>query len=252
MKLFDANTWIGAWPFALLTEFTAASLAKHLKAHKIDRALVSSLQSVFHPEPGFGNRHLLRETRRQPALVPVPVINPSLANWREELATVTADSRVRAVRILPNYHNYRLTHRAVNALLHELHSQGLRLIVNARLIDERHEYFAMKMKGVPTADLSRLLRRHPDVPILATGLGRTEIIALTPEHPNLLAEFSYAEWHNTVEYLLTRADPSQLVFGTLTPFLVTEAGVRKLTTAKISPADAKKMSSENLRKFLAV
>ena len=73
--------------------------------------------AVFAPAPQPANRALLAGTRGIRGLVPVPVINPALANWREDLAEVAVDPRVSAVRLLPNYHDYRLSAPAVDELL---------------------------------------------------------------------------------------------------------------------------------------
>ena len=146
MKYFDANTWTGRWPFAFIDGHTPGSLAKHLGKHGIRRALVSPLDAVFAPATGPANRELLRSTRGISGLVPVPVINPALANWREELSAVATDPRVRVVRVLPAYHNFRLGSRAVDELAAELVRRKLRLIVQVRLIDHRHEYHALTIK----------------------------------------------------------------------------------------------------------
>jgi hypothetical protein len=251
MKTFDANTWIGRWPFAFLEVYTARSLAKELRRHGIERALVSPLDAVFAPEPGPANRELLRTTRRVDMLVPVPVINPALANWREELAKIAGDPRVLAVRILPAYHNYRLNHRAVDELAGELRRRRLRLIVQVRLIDERHEFHALTIKPVPVADLAAFSKRHTRLPVLASGLLRSEVLALLPKHPDLLADLSLAEWHDTLEHLLAKVATRQLAFASHTPFLITAAARAKVDTADIVEAKRAAIAGKNLERFMA-
>jgi predicted TIM-barrel fold metal-dependent hydrolase len=251
MKYFDANTWTGRWPFAFVEEHNARSLAAHLRAHGIGRALVSPLDAVFAPEPGPANRQLLRATRGLAAFVPVPVINPALANWREELADCAADSRVRAVRLLPRYHNYRLQAPAVGELVAELARRRLRLIVQVRLIDERHEFHAMNLQPVPVAELQAFLWQHPKLPVLASGLLRAEILPLAPKHPRLLADLSLAEWHDTIPHLLAKVPAGQLAFASHTPFLVTAAARAKLDRAETPAARRAAIAARNLERFLA-
>jgi uncharacterized protein len=251
MTFLDANTWIGRWPFAFLADFSARTLSDHLHRHGIRRALISPLDAVFAPEPGPANRELLRVTRKLSQLIPVPVINPMLANWRDELAACAADKRVRAVRILPNYHNYRLHTRRMDALIEALADCNIRLIVNIRLIDERHEYFALTIKSVPAADLAKLLSRHPDVPVLASGLGRTDIRTLAAKFPQLLADLSFAEWDETIENLLQSAPAGQLAFASHTPFLITQAAVDKLSAARVSASIRSQIAAQNLENFLS-
>ena len=175
MNYFDAHTWIGRWPFAFCDVHSPATLSTHLKKHGIRQALVSPLDAVFAPEPGPANADLLRETRGLMALHPVPVINPALGNWREELANAAGDPRVRAVRLLPNYHNYRLKLRAVDELMQAALERGLRVIIQARLIDERHEYHAMMIKGVPVKELDTFLQLHAKTPVLVSDEASTAI-----------------------------------------------------------------------------
>ena len=250
MKYLDANTWTGRWPFAFIEEHTPRSLAAHLRDHGISRALVSPLDAVFAPEPGPANYQLVRTTEGVSGLMPVPVINPALANWREELAVVAADRRVRAVRLLPRYHNYRLGARAVTELVAELTRHKLRPIVQVRLIDERHEFHAMNLKPVPVAELAALLAAHPKVPVIASGLLRAEILPLAPKHPNLLADLSFAEWHDTIPHLLAKVPARQLAFASHTPFLVTSAARDKLDRAETPTARRVAIASGNLERFL--
>lgn len=250
MKYFDANTWTGRWPFAFCDAHTPLSLAAHLRAHGIRRALVSPLEAVFAPEPGPANRALLRATRGVAGLKPVPVINPALANWREELDGIAADPRVRAVRLLPNYHNYRLKGRAVDAFLADLAVRNLRLIVQVRLIDHRHEYHAMKLKPVPVKDLTALLTRHPRLSMLASGLLLPELLQLAPQFPRMLADLSFVEWHDTMEYVRKKVPARQLVFASHTPLLITAAARAKLDASTLPASEQKAIAGDNLERWL--
>lgn len=252
MNYLDANTWTGRWPFALIDAHPPRSLAAHLGRHGIRRALVSPLEAVFAPATGPANRELLRSTRGVAGLVPVPVINPALANWREELSAIAADPRVRAVRLLPAYHNYRLSHRAVDALAAELVRRKLRLIVQVRLIDERHEYHALTIKPVKAAEVGALVQRHPRLRVLASGLLSSEVRALLPQHPRLMADLSFAEWHETMRHLLAKVSASQFCFASHTPFFITAAARAKLDPSGWPKAKLAAIASRNLERWLGL
>ncbi len=252
MNYLDASTWTGRWPFALIDAHTSRSLTAHLGRHGIRRALVSPLDAVFAPATGSANCELLRLTRGVAGLVPVPVINPALTNWREELAAMAADPRVRAVRLLPAYHNYRLSHRAVDALATELVRRKLWLIVQVRLIDERHEYHALTIKPVRATDLGALGQRHPRLRVLASGLLRSEVLAVLPKHPRLMADLSFAEWHETMSHLLAKVSASQLCFASHTPFFITAAARAKLDPSGLPKAKLAAIASRNLERWLGL
>lgn len=250
MRTFDALVWSGRWPFAFLPEFGPRTLAAHLRRKGIGRALVSPLEAVLQPEPGPANRALLLGTRRVAGLVPVPILNPALANWREELATCAADGRVRAVRVLPNYHGWRLTGRAGAQLAEELGRRGLRLAVQVRLVDERHEFHAMRLKGVSVGEMDRFLRRHPALPVLASGLTRPELFALAGAHPQLLADLAWVEWHETLRHVLERVPERQLVLASHTPFLITGAARAKVEKSGLGRRVLVPIAAGNLERWL--
>jgi hypothetical protein len=60
LKAFDALTWLGHWPFAFLAERNASGLARHLRAHGIDRALVIPARCRVRTGAGRPNRALFR------------------------------------------------------------------------------------------------------------------------------------------------------------------------------------------------
>ena len=251
MNYFDANTWVGRWPFAFLPAHTPRTLAAHLRGLGIRSALVSPIDAALAPSPGPANRELLRATRGLAALVPVPVVNPALADWRDDLAVCAADPRVRAVRVLPNYHNFRMRSRAMSELTGELLRRRFRLIVQVRLVDERHEFHAMRLKGVPVADLDGFMDSHPRLGVLACGLTRTELFALAPKHPRLLADLSFVEWHDTLRAALAKVPSRQLVFGSHTPFFITAASRAKIAASTLGAGRMKQVAAENLSRFLA-
>lgn len=251
LTFFDANTWIGRWPFSFAPAFTPRTLRTHLSRHGIARALVSPLDAVFQPEPGPANRILLRTTRGHRGLVPVPVINPGLGNWEEELDRCARDPRVRAVRVLPAYHAFRLDGPEASALTAALTERGLRLIVQVQLIDARHEFHAMELKPVPAEQLKAFLRSHRELPVLASGLMRPELKALAPAFPHLLCDLSFAEWYDTLGHLTAKVDPRQLAFASHTPFLIAAAARAKLDSAALQTKPKQAVAAGNLERFLA-
>ena len=246
--MIDTNAYLGSWPFNFTPDRTPARLVRHLAGHGIKRALVSHFDAVFQPEPMPANRRLFAAVKRTPQLVPVPIINLRLANWREQLAECAA-ARVCAVKLTPNFHNYTLADPVVAGFLSALVKAKLKLVINVRFEDERHRYFGLKIVGLPMADLKAFLQRHPGVHPLVTGICRPELKELARSVKNFSADISYCEWHNTLADLLAALPASRLMLGTCTPMLSTRGEVDKLRLANI-PARAKTLiGSANAAKF---
>jgi len=247
--LIDANVHLGSWPFSPLLERTGPQLAAHLAAHGIRRAFASHLGSVFLPEPMPANRLLFAAVRRTPALQPVPTINPALANWREQLAACRDAADLRAVRIFPNFHNYRLRLRRLDDFMAALAEAKLRLVLNVRLEDERHKYFALRIKGVPVPEIGAFLARFPQHHVLLSGAYKPEVEKLAPLHPNFSAELTFCETFKTLESMLKNVPARRLLFGTGTPFLSTRGEVDKLRLALIPARAQALIGAENARRF---
>ena len=247
--LIDANVNLGPWPFTPVPDYTGPQLAAHLATNGIRRALVSHLGAVFLPDPMPANRRLFATVARTPALLPVPILNPALRTWPEQLAECRAAAPIRAVKILPNYHNYSLKAGHLDAFMAALAEAKLKLILNVRLEDERHKYFALRIKGVPVPAISAFLKRFPSHHVLLTGLYKPELEKLAPDHVSFSADIAFCEWFNTLELLLKKIPARRLLLGTCTPLLSTRGEVDKLVRAQI-PAGAKALiGSGNAQRF---
>jgi predicted TIM-barrel fold metal-dependent hydrolase len=250
--LIDTNVNLGPWPFTPVPDRTGPALVRHLAASGIRRALVSHLGAVFLPEPMPANRQLFAAVRNTPALIPVPVINPALRNWPEQLAECRAAAPIRAVKILPNYHNYRLDASPLAPFMAVLAAARLRLILNVRLEDERHKYFALRMKGVPVPQLARFLKRFPRHHVLLSGIYKPEVEKLAPDFTNFSAEISFCECTNCLELMLPKFPARRLMLGTCSPLMSTRGQADKLRRANI-PARAKALiGSGNARRFFSL
>lgn len=246
--LIDSNVNLGAWPFNLAPDRPAPALASHLAANGVARALVSPLGAVFQPDPMPANRALFAATKRQPRLVPVPVVNLQLANWRDQLAECV-DAGAPAVKLMPNFHNYRLNARRLDEFMPALAATKRRLVVNIRFEDERHRYFALRIKGVPVAELAAFLKKFPDEHVLLTGIQRPEAKELAKSVDNFSVELSFCEWIDTIEDLLQVIPARRLLLGTCTPLLSTRGGLDKLRGAKLPAKTKELIGSANARRF---
>ena len=253
--LIDTNVHLGSWPFTPIPDRTGPELVAHLAASGIRRALVSHLGAVFQPEPMPANRRLFAALRHTPGLLPVPIINVALANWREQLAECRAAADIRAVKILPNFHNYRLGSPRLADFMAALAKTRLKLMLNFRLEDERHKYFALKMKGVPLPDVIAFLQRFPTHHVLLTGAYWTqEVLPLVTKHAdlNFSVEIAFCETFKTLETMLGKIPARRLMLGTNTPLLSTRGQVDKLRCAMI-PAKAKALiGSDNARRLYSL
>ena len=250
-SLIDANCWLGSWPFQVFTHNSAAALAEHLASEEITTALVSPTEAILHPDPNIFNDLLINTVEDYPLLKPVPVVNPTLANWKTSMAIYASTDNVHSIRILPNYHNYSLNAPCVRELMMILAELAMPLMIQIRMEDERSQYPLMQVAGVSCDEIIELAERFPDVSIICLGAYFNEAIGLLLNSWNVYVDISFIDKINTLNSLLERTTHDRIVFGSHTPFFYTRSAVLKADTGGILPDAARAIISENISLLLS-
>ena len=116
--LIDTNAYLGHWPFRQLRHNTAPKLLKLMDKKGIEQAWVSSVSAVWYKNPQTANAELAREVRRhRERMMPFAVINPTYADWEQDLRTCADEHGFRGLRLYPHYHNYSLSDACCNELV---------------------------------------------------------------------------------------------------------------------------------------
>ena len=247
--MHDASAFVGNWPFVDTAECTLERVKADLREAGLSGAAFSPAEAVLHPEPMAANERLFAAAAAGGdafRVVLVPVINPSLATWREHLQAclVHGGERVRGVKILPNYHVYSLSETFVGELARELAGRGLTLCIQMRMYDERSHHPLMKVPGVAAAEIARLAGEHPGLKILACGAYMRELGEFRTA-PNLYAEMSFAESGRTLEAALEALPAERLLLGTHAPLHYPLAGVVKAQSDEVPAVVRERIASGN-------
>ncbi|MEZ5276970.1 MAG: hypothetical protein R3F07_11370 [Opitutaceae bacterium] len=250
--LIDTNVCFGEWPFGTVGITNAAKLRQRLTAAGIGTALVSHVAPIFNPEPDHGNQRLFTALRKQDDLIAIPVVSPVLRGWEDLLDRYREQQGIRAIKVFPNFHRFSLTGPAMDRLVDYVRSHDLKLMVNIRMVDERHQYFGLKIAGVRVRDLASFSRRHGDFKYLCLGLYRPEILELAEKCGNFLTDFSFADWQYLIEELLGKLPAERIVFGSHTPLMVTQANVDHLRCSGIAKSTMRKIGSANAKRFFGL
>ena len=236
--IVDVNVSLGRWPFQRLAPATPGRLRHHLAREGIAEAWVSAVESVLHPDPDVTDEPLARRLRGHDGLHFVKTVNPLLAGAAEGLGRWVEAFGLRAVRLVPNYHQVSLADDRARAVMRQARRRRLAVLVQMRIEDERGQYPLMKVPGVPCDEVVRLARAFPRVPIVALCAYFREAAALAAA-PNVHLDLSFMETLDTLASALAAVPARQIVFGSHTPFLCTRSAVLKLTAADI-PARARR------------
>jgi predicted TIM-barrel fold metal-dependent hydrolase len=205
----------------------------------VTTALVWNPEAALYEEPDVCNADLAKRVARYPRLVPVPVANPRVRSAE----AIVAKPGIPAVRLVPNYHAYRLTDDTAIALCRNVAARGLPVIVQMRIEDERNQYELLKVPGVPVEDIEALAARLPQLTIVVVCAYFREVARLAAV-PNVRLDISFAESVDTLGALTEEVDAAKLLLGSHAPWLYARAAVRKVETGTITAAVRKAIGGE--------
>ncbi len=246
--LIDVNSYIGTWPFRTHSITTADGLVKHLKAEGIDRAAVSSIESAFAPDPDACNTSVFDAANDYPEIIPVPVLNLRMPNWKDLLSKYRETHGIRAVKIHPSFHFFSLASGVCGDMCGILEEERMTLVIDVRIEDERFRHPGFEAPAPTTDEISGLAARHRGLSILCLNLYRKELLALA-DSENVASDIAFVEFFKTVESVLESIPANRILFGSHTPFFVTRAAGMKLGWADIGDSDRKAISSENAKRL---
>ncbi|MCB1124694.1 MAG: hypothetical protein KJT03_24285, partial [Verrucomicrobiae bacterium] len=233
MNFFDTNCWLGPWPFAPIKTGNTFPPRKGT-GYDIQQSLVSSFDSIFQTDPMPGNRSVAEAIKRRKSWHLLPVINPGTPAWQDHFEEVTSQNPVMAIRMLPAYHGFSLDSPALRKLVETAESKNLRLVIVARLVDERHEHHGVSIKPVSIKALSLFLAQFPKLNPLIQGLDIHQLHELSETGLGFSTDTSIVEWEDTLKVMKKCLPVSRILFGSLAPLQVTQAQVDKVRLSSVS------------------
>jgi len=165
--IYDADTWIGHWPFRPLPQRSAAGLLKQMDGHGIDKALVGSLHGLFYKDAHEANRELAGELRRhRDRLFPCAVLNPTYPGWRQDLKQCREEFGMPVLRLVPDYHDYSLKDKAALEIIEAAHDLKMTVALFGRIVDSRGRHRIDPGRPMAEAEVASLLGKFPKASFL--------------------------------------------------------------------------------------
>lgn len=254
--IIDVNATLGPYPFRRLRHTTAEELVAQMDRQGIDRAVVSSLPSVFYRDAHEGNADLLAAVNAQRGrLVAVVTTNPTYPGWERDLAGVVAGGRVKAVALWPEHHGYALKDAAGRRALEVIEQHGLPVVLTQRLEDRRQRHRWDQAEDLTVAALLEAARGHPALRFLLVnwaGLDGARLAA-AGLRGRCLIDFARLQVVNRKEVprLMAALGAESVAFGSHLPFdYVGPALVKLANLERLSAADRERVAWRNAAEFL--
>lgn len=255
--LIDTNAYLGFFAFRQLRNNTAPALLRLMDEKGIDRAAVSSASAITYRNAQSGNEELAEAVGPyRDRLIPVAVINPSYADWEEDLRICREQFGMNGIRIYPNWHNYALSDPVCHDLVEQATERRMVVSIPVRVEDHRQNSWLVNVPNLEWDEVVTLVRKFPRARfILLNGARYTN--SLLGKADNGLPENYWIEISrlratqaDEIGQLLTLLGSERLVFGTGMPFKYPDPALVKLAVLDASSEVKEMIRSGNAARFL--
>lgn len=251
MQKIDVSCFLGQWPFRKCREFSWEHLQKAHQKAGICRGYVSSVQSVFWNDPMEAEEELAASLAGT-GYAQVCTANPRLPNVDAYIAEAVQRFSVRAVRICPGYHGYRLDDSCMEPLYKALLRHDLPLYITSRLEDPRMEYIVTS-RVLEVEELRGAAQSLKNIRLLYTNLQTGELSALSDlvnENDNLYVETSgFRGPTNCLESVLEYTDSRKILFGSSYPLYALQSSLCAITYGAVSEETKEQILYKNTQRF---
>jgi predicted TIM-barrel fold metal-dependent hydrolase len=236
--IIDANVYLGSWPYWRMDTKTADSLGKVVKSNGIDRALISSLKSVFY-HADDGNQEVLAACKKYSdnycGLATLTPLSDPKGPGYQELRT----GEFKGIRIYPQHHSFSLSDaRKIYQLAEEVR---VPVVICFRLI------MSWSLPSLSIDEVLAVVRQYPKVKFVLSGFNY-EILGVLLARlfpPNLYVETSGLQIAGGVEMLTQTLGPDHVMLGTGLPVQFPQSGIQKVLNAKLDRKQLEAVKWEN-------
>ena len=247
--IVDINAWTGHWgslPPAGQVETVRAAL------HQIgvERICLAPLHAVWCHNPHPCNDQVYQAARQWEDIDPVPLLDPTIATWHQELERARAQPRLRLVKLAPAYGSYEL--EAADELFEALAAAGLVAMGQVRLEDPRRQHPLAQVPDLAPESVVEAARRHPDLKLIIGGAASQGLRALSEDLrclSNLYADVSQADGLDSVRLLVEEGLGEKLLFGSHAPLFTPLAALARVV-ADLEDEAAGDILRRNARRIL--
>jgi predicted TIM-barrel fold metal-dependent hydrolase len=243
MSAIDVSAWIGHYPFRGIPNSSIDDLRRKMNELQIGRVIVSPYEAIFWENNLDAYEQAARQLADDAAIEVWPVVRAGATAGLEKLLD---RFNPRGLRLLPNYHGYRLIDQPVRGILDLAKSRGMIVQVFQRIADERWHYL-LKVPPVDQTDLEYVTSVHTEQKILLSGLNSIAPFASRlRQSANLYADLSRIRGPQfAIESMVKSLPVEKLVFGSLWPVQIIEATLWQITSAQIDETLKQQLLREN-------
>ena len=227
--IIDVNAWTGPWPALVNVPYDVASVRSTLRAYGVERIFMAPLAAAWSANPHLCNQVVYEAADEYADISPVPVIDPTLPMWPEELEKAAGHRAVPMFKLLPGYGRYGLD--AADELFEEAGRASLAVMVQIRIDDPRRHHPLAQVPDVHAGEVVETAKRHPDLKLVMGGASAAtlrELAAQVRDLPGLYADTSQVDGVDSVKTLVDEGIGGKLLFGSHAPVFMPSAALARV------------------------
>lgn len=242
--LIDINAHVGHWPFKQLKYNNCEALLQRMNKFGVDISVVTNLNGVFYKNTQSANEELYDEIRSDKRFrnrfIPMAIINPLYADWKNDLKICKAKMGIKGVRLYPKYHDYELTDPSCIELVKYARDLDLTVALTMRIVDSRQRSWMDINKEWQLKDIIPIVREVPDARYMILNLANS--IRVTDEDATLLKKVNLVfdtsgRSLDDLGALIKEYGEHKFAFGTHSPILDYTSGLLRVEALRESEAN---------------
>jgi predicted TIM-barrel fold metal-dependent hydrolase len=219
--------------------------------------VISSASAITYRNSQAGNEELDVEARHhRDRLIPFGVINPAYAGWADDLKACQETYGMRGLRLYPKWHNYALSDRCCQDLVHAATERKMIVSIPIRVEDPRERSWLVDIPDLPLNDVVGLVRSFPGARFLLlsgigfrnTPLGRKD--GGLPANYRIEISRLTAMLDDEMGHLITELGAERVIFGTGMPFNYPDPALLKLEVLAAGADEKEKILWRNAATWL--
>ncbi len=256
--LIDTTAFVGDYPFRGFGSTSPQTLKERAGQYGVGQAIVSSFQELFWENNFDATTRLADELRGDDFFIHFAVVNPTYPGQLKALPELVEQTGIQGLRLLPNYHNYRLWDTGALELF-QLAAQLDLPVQIIREIQDQRMHWMHTVPPVSNADFDWLFsalgsQELPACRLLLSALPFAELTRLASvlrDATTVWADLSRVRGPVfAVEKLVNDHKLERLVYGTLWPIQVMAATYSQVEDAAITDEQRAAIFAGNCQRFL--
>jgi uncharacterized protein len=246
--LVDVNISLSQWPFRRLNYDEPAAMAEHLRKSGVTDAWCGSFDGILHRDITNVNARLTEDCRRHGGgfLKPVGSINPTLPDWQHDLGKCVDDHGMKAIRLHPNYHGYKLDAGEFLELMASAARHKVLVQIVAQLEDQRTQHPLVQVGPVDFKPLAAAMEKARGARVMVLNANRAMSMTAL-RGTNVWVDIAMLEGVGGVEGLLKDWPADRVVFGSYAPLFYWESARLKLQESELTPDQLAAITHGNAR-----